>query len=100
MPEVTEQAAPINFKPPGKYAVVIGYDNTNFGRFAVAVACKRVDNSTFAIDSGASSPATAGELLAYQTALQAQGFTVQRTLYASNILAQAQAAALVLAATL
>lgn len=98
MPEIVQQA--INFKPPGRYAVVIGYDNTSYGRFALAVACKRQDNSTFAVDSGANAPAMPGELIAYQNELQAQGFTVQRTLYASNILAQTQAAALALAATL
>jgi len=95
---VTEQA--INFDPPGKYAVVIGYDNSSFGRHAVAVACKRPDNSTFLVDSGETAPATVGELTAYQATLQAEGFTVQRTIFASNVLAQTQSAALALAATL
>lgn len=81
-----------------KYAAIIGYDGN--GSFALACAVKNNDGSVAAVDSGLTTTAQNAQLLEAAAALAAAGYTVQRNLYASNLLATTQAAVLTLAGTL
>ena len=83
---------------PAKYAATITYDGA--GSFALAVAVKKADNTTAAVDSGTTTVRSQAELIEAQHTLTAAGYATQMTQYPSNLLQHAQTDALTLAGTL